>query len=154
MLYVHFEPNSITSGTFEFTALIELPESIEPNTFVRPVNLATACTPSAEVDEHVIVIGKGGTEANVTDYSHIWDKRIRFADFGLMPTEKCLKETELDAQLAEPASVICTHTKAGRSAFRGDSGNFLFGNQTNVIDFIEDKVIHFIEDKVTLLKAN
>lgn len=106
------------------TALIELPESIEPNTVIRPVNLAIECDPLYNIDEYVTVIGKGATEANITDYSQIWDKRIRFADLQLMSTEKCLKETELDSQLAEPTSVICAHTNNNRSAFRGDSGNF------------------------------
>lgn len=71
----------------------------------------------------MVVIGKGGTEPNVTNYSQIWDKSIRFAEFELMPTAKCMQETELDVQLAEATSVICAHTKDDRSAFRGDSGS-------------------------------
>lgn len=107
--------------------MIELPGPIESNERVRPVKLTTNCVLPHKEGEHVIVIGRGATESNVTNFSHIWDKRIRYAEFEIMSTGQCMTETEYSYDLTDPMSIICFHSKEGRAAFRGDSGMLLGG---------------------------
>lgn len=116
------------------SALIELPEPIVSNEYVRPVQLTADHIPHRGGEE-VIVVGRGTTEPHAFSFDQVWDKRIRHAEFTTMATTACAMETQMrNGIIDEPNSIICIRPKDNRSVGVGDSGMEIFSFHCSALD--------------------
>lgn len=98
--------------------LIELPEPIIPNDYIRPIRLPHECI-NVEAGDGVFAIGNGRTEF----YGSPSDRRLRHGFSQVLPFAKCV-----DGMIfpPHPESVICAKAIQRKNVYKGDSGGPLF----------------------------